>query len=446
MNPQTTSAAGSQGSAILNAWRAGRESARAGASQLVQASSDTESGLTAEEFYQRLSGMGSTWAGPPVTEDSAMRQATVYACAQLLAGVISTLPLGVFERKEEGRAKVDHDYWWLLNERANTEMSSSTVWTYLVKSMLFHGDGFLKIERPSAYSNRVIGFTPLHPMRVHPFHAESDGRLLYRITPRTGAQYTLDPSDIIHVPTLGFDGLRSCSPITHAARQNIGIALAAEEYSARFFSNGAMSEIALKSPKKLDKEQADDLRASFMARYSGTKNAHVPIVLQGGLELEVISITPQDAALLQTRMFSGVEEICRVMGVPPFMVGHTEKTSSWGTGIEQMSIGFVKFGLMSRLVPIAQEFNHKLWPTRSRFFVEHNTAALERGDYKTRMEGYRILAGRAGEAPVMRINEIRKLENLPPDDELQALQTQVALKGKTNGKDDDDDKSAQIAQ
>jgi HK97 family phage portal protein len=106
-----------------------------------------------------------------------------------------------------------------------------------------------------------------------------------------------------------------------------------------------------------------------------------------------------------------------VMGVPPFMIGHTEKTTSWGTGIEQMSIGFVKYTLQRHLVAIEQELNHKLFKT-SRNFAEFVTAGLERGDIKTRFESYRIALGRAGEQPWMDADEVRRLENLPPNPNL----------------------------
>jgi len=191
--------------------------------------------------------------------------------------------------------------------------------------------------------------------------------------------------------------------------------LAAEEFTSRFFRQGATFDVALKTPGKVSPEQAETLRTSYLARNGGNRNNRIPLILSGGLEVEKLSITPADAALLPSRMFT-VEELCRVFGVPPFMVGHTDKVSSWGTGVEQMGIGFVKYTLRRHLTPIEQEINRKLWPTRAKFFVEYNTSALERGDYKTRMEGYRIGMGRAGERGWLKPNEIRKFENLEPVD------------------------------
>jgi HK97 family phage portal protein len=154
-----------------------------------------------------------------------------------------------------------------------------------------------------------------------------------------------------------------------------------------------------------------------MTSYSISGNSRAPLMLTGGLKPAQLTVNQKDAEVLATRLFT-VEEICRIFGVPPHMVGHTDKTTSWGSGIEQQGIGFVRYTLQRHLTPIAQELNRKLWPTRSRYFVEHVTAALERGDLKSRYEAYRIAIGRAGEAAWIDEQEIRRLENMAPNDSL----------------------------
>lgn len=435
-------------SAVLGNWLAGREggAARAGMSPAVQAygENSTTTNLSADELARALGAASGTASGVAVDENTAMKVTTVYSCISLIAGTISTLPLPIYERDGETRRRVDHDYWWMLNEQANEDITTCTAFEFLVMSRLLYGDGFAQLLRASPMSPKVIGWKPLHPNRVSPFRS-TDGQLYYRVTPeRGGAQYVLDPADVLHVPSLGFDGLRSPSPITYNAREAVGTALAAEEFTSRFFSQGATFDIALKTTGKLTKEQAETLRASYLARNGGNRNNRIPLVLAGGLEVEKLSITPQDAALLPSRMFT-VEELCRVFGVPPFMVGHTDKVSSWGTGVEQMGIGFVKYTLRRHLTPIEQEINRKLWPTRARYFVEYNTSALERGDYKTRMEGYRIAMGRAGERGWASPNEIRKFENMQPiegGDELSTGQKDAPKPTDTNSENANDQTSA----
>lgn len=400
-------------SRVLMNWLGERAGAteRAGI-QVALPENGTQSGLTVDELARVLGASALTNAGAAVTPETAMRVTAVYGCVALISGAISTLPFSIYERTDDTRRKAKHDYWWFLNEQANDDITASTAMEYLVAARLFYGDGFALLLRPNPFTSRVTGWKPLHPSRVQPFH-DSQNVLRYRVTGSGGRVEIYDAGDILHVPSLGFDGERSPSPITYAAREAIGTSLAAEEFSARFFSQGSTHDIALKTDKKLNEEQLDALRVSYLAKYGGGKNSRVPLILSGGLSVEKLSITPEDAALLPTRQFS-VEEICRVFGVPPFMVGATDKTTSWGSGIEQQGIAFVKYTLQRHLTPIQQEFNRKLWPNRERFFVEYNTAALERGDYKTRMEGYRIAIGRAGEPGWMTPNEVRRLENQEP--------------------------------
>jgi len=259
----------------------------------------------------------------------------------------------------------------------------------------------------------VIGWEPLHPLSVQPF--KHNGRVLYRVAPPGEQIQTLDSSDIIHLPSMGFDGLVSPSPITYAAREAIGTALAGQRFTGRFFSEGAQFDYALKTEQKLKKDQLDLLKASLISRLQN--GGRGPLILDGGLTPAQLSVNSKDAEILATRLFT-VEEICRILGVPPHMVGHTEKTTSWGAGIESQGIGFVRYTLQRHLTPIAQELNRKLWPVRERYFVEHITAALERADLKTRYEAYRIALGRAGEQPFMDANEIRRRENMPENDNL----------------------------
>lgn len=417
-------------SRVLGDWLSKQDGgfSRAGVSPsaMLQENSTTNN-LTVEQLASFLGAATATSSGAHVTPETALRVTTVYGCVALIAGAISTLPFEIYERTDNTRKRAKHDYWWMLNEQSNADMTAATAFEYFVSCKMFYGDAFALLIRDNPYTNRVTGWRPLHPTRVTPFRDEKQ-TLYYRVTNVLGGVVTYDAADIIHVPSLGFDGLRSPSPITYAAREAIGTSIAAEDYSAKFFSQGSTHEIALKSPKALNDEQLKALRASYEARYTGNQNIRKPLLLTGGMEVEKLSITPNDAALLPTRQF-GVEEICRVFGVPPYMVGATDKTTSWGTGIEQQGIAFVKYTLRRYLTPIAQEFNRKLWPSREKFFVEHDTAALERGDFKTRMEGYRIGIGRAGEPGWLKPNEVRHAENMEPVDGGDVLHTGIQPTG-----------------
>lgn len=402
MNQAFAAKAKNLGSAVLNAWR-GRS---------IQNNNEIRPNLTVDEISELLLGGARSFAGPAVTEATALRVSAVYACVALVAGAVSTLPMQVYERTPNGRSRVDHPYYWLFNEQPDPEYSAAVFWEYMVSARMFYGDCFAEIIRPSYRSSRAIGFKAHHPLRVYPFR-DVDGHVFYRITPIVGEQYVLDPADIIHVPSLGFDGLTSPSPITYAAKQAIGTSLATGEYNARFFSNGARPDFALKTAANMSEEQAKLLRSTWGDQHQGAQNAHLPAILTGGLEVEKLSLSSADSQILETANWN-LEEICRVLGVPPHMVGSTEKTTSWGSGVETMGRGFVKFTLLRDLRKFEQEFNRKLFPIREKHFVEFDVSGLERGDLKSENEALRIALGRAGEPGWMSQNEIRRIKLLPP--------------------------------
>lgn len=405
------------------------------ASLRPQAAVEPSQNLTLQELAN-LYGVGAS-GGPSVSEATAMRVSAVYACVALIAGAMSTLPLLVYARSKNGREAVDHPYYWLLNEEPNPDISAAVFWEYMAAARLFYGDCFAEILRPSFRASSAIGFLPHHPNRVQPFR-DTSGQLWYRVTPLIGAPYVLNPADMIHVPSLGFDGLRSPSPITYAARQSVGTALSADEYNSRFFTNGARPDFALKAPKGINEEQAKILRATWGENHSGVTRSHLPAVLTNGMEIQQLSLSAVDSQILATSMFQ-VEQIARVMGVPPHMIGHTDKSTSWGAGVENMGRGFVKFTLKRDLVKFEQELNRKLWPTRDRLFVRFDLADIERGDLKSENEALRIALGRAGEPGWMTQNEVRKAKNLPPKDsgdELLEVTATATTKGPTNDQTD----------
>lgn len=399
-------------SRVLGSWMAGRDGAaeRAGVVALGENSSGS---LTMDELANLLGAAHRSSSGSAVTAETGMRVSAAYGCMSLVAGATASLPLGIYERKGNDRDSADHEYWWMLNEKASDGWTAFDAWQALILSKLQHGDGFGEWIRPSIYSNRVIGWKPLPRQTVQPFKA--DGEVYYRINPGDKPSYTLNRADIIHLPSLGFDGLTSPSPLTYAALEAIGTALSAQEHAGRFFAGGANFDYALKSASKLDKPQLEALKASLIARVQN--GGRGPLILGGGLEPAQLSVNSKDAEILATRLFT-VEEICRIFGVPPHMVGHTDKTTSWGSGIEAQGIGFVRYTLQRHLTPIAQELNSKLWPVRQKYFVEHITAALERGDLKARYDAYRTALGRAGEMPFMTADEIRRKENMPSNPDL----------------------------
>lgn len=411
------------GSVILQEWNASRRAARI---QAAGVSYPSSVGVKGSELYDWFTG-GMSLGSTAVTERTAMGVSAVYACVALIGGAIASLPLPIYKRMESGRERADHPVWWLLNEQPHPDMSAAAFWEYLLTSNLLYGDAFAEIVRPSANTNAVRWLRPLHPRSVQVDCLGSDNGLVYTVTDPDGVEPTrvVFGADMLHIPGVGFNGKRSLSPIRHAAKNAVGIALAADEWSAGFFQNGARPDFALTTEGSLKPEQVESLREQWASRHSGANNRGKPVVMQGGLKIEPLTVPAEDAQLIETRRMQ-VEDIARIYGVPPHMIGHTTASTSWGSGIEQQAIGFVRFTLQRHLVRIEQEINRKFWPRSLQYFAEFNVSGLERGDYKSRNEGYRVALGRAGEPGWMTVNEVRRMENLPPLEEGATLSTVAA--------------------
>jgi HK97 family phage portal protein len=213
----------------------------------------------------------------------------------------------------------------------------------------------------------------------------------------------LQPSDVLHIPGLGFDGLVGYSPIA-MAKNAIGMAIACEEYGAKFFANGAAPGGVLEHPGTI-KDPAR-VRESWQSTFGGSGNANKIAVLEEGMKYTPIGISPEQAQFLETRKFQ-INEIARIFRVPPHMVGDLEKSSF--SNIEQQSLEFVKYTLDPWIVRWEQSIMRSLLlqSEKKEYFVKFNLEGLLRGDYQSRMNGYAI----ARQNGWMSANDIRELEN-----------------------------------
>lgn len=368
---------------------------------------DADSGL-----WQAF-GVDPSAAGVSVTPESARRATAVYACVNLIAGTIASTPVPVYQRTATGRERVEHDVWWMLNEQPCPGMTAASFWEWMVSSILLRGDGIAEIVRVSKGSNAVRELAPL-PREKVVISKQPDGRLAYT-TDEGGKKRAIIQEDVLHFPGFGFDGISGESVIKSAARQAVGTALAADQFSGSFFQRGATPSVVIEYPEGVapKQEQANFLREQFEEKYAGLGNANRPLVLVNGGKLSRVTMSPQDSQLLETRKFQ-VIDIARAFGVPPILIGEGEKTSSWGAGVEQILRAFLTFTLNPRLVLMEQELNRKLWPKRERYFTEFNRNGWLEGDNKAQGEFFKTALGGPGAQGWMTVNEVRRLKNLPP--------------------------------
>ena len=354
--------------------------------------------------------IGGSSSGKVVTERSAMQMTAVYACVRILSEAIAGLPLHMYRYKDDGGKEkaLDHPLYLLLHDEPNPEMSSFVFRETLMTHLLLWGNAYAQIIRNG--KGEVVALYPLMPNKMTVSRDET-GQLYYTYQksqeelPKDNTYtVTLHPSDVLHIPGLGFDGLVGYSPIA-MAKNAIGLAIATEEYGSKFFANGAAPSGVLEHPGTIKDPQR--VRESWMSQFGGPANSNKIAVLEEGLKYTPISISPEQAQFLETRKFQ-INEIARIFRVPPHMVGDLEKSSF--SNIEQQSLEFVKYTLDPWVVRWEQSIQRTLLTPEEKktYFVKFNVEGLLRGDYQSRMSGYAT----ARQNGWMSANDIRELENL----------------------------------
>ena len=361
-----------------------------------------------------MDAFGVSSAGTTVSAATAMRVSAVAACVQKIAGTISTLRLDVLQTNGDSEVKLPRDaLWYLLNEQPSPQYTASSHWEVSLAKSLLRGDGHTWVRRN--FRNNVVEFLPLPWGSVSP-QQQLDGSVRYYVTlPERGITTWLDASEILHFHGHDFNGISSKSVIAWGAKNAIGNALAMDEYSGKFFENGAHPSMILSSTSTMDEQQKEDLRNAFARKYSGMSNAHrLPLVLTEGLTAKEFSVNAEDSQLMDARKYQ-VSDIARAFGVPPHMIGETSGSSAVGAGYEQQARDFVMHTLRLHLKRMEQEINRKLFPRDTGKFVRFDLGDLIEGDSKAQADYNRAALGGPGTGPGWTtVDEVRKTKGLPP--------------------------------
>lgn len=365
----------------------------------------------------------SSAAGKSVTVDSALQLATVWACVRLLSETVATLPFMLYRTAEDGGRTVagNDPIYRLIHDAPSADYTAVEFWEGVALSLCLWGNAYAKKEM---IGSRLVALTPLRCdlMRVC---RDRSGAREYRYSDPAGLRVYRE-DEIFHVRGFGGAGDVGLSPISFA-RQSLGTAMAADELAGTIFANGTRPSGVLTTDKILNPGQRERLLSNIVEPFVGSENAGGVMVLEAGLKFQAVTMTPEDSQFLQTRGFH-VEEICRWFRVPPFMVGHTEKTTSWGSGLEQQLIAFLTFSLKPYLARIEQAVSRSLIPAAQRSVLkpEFNVEGLLRTDSAARASFYAIMVQNG----IMTRNEVRRLENRPPlpgGDELTVQSQNVPL-------------------
>lgn len=362
-------------------------------------------GLTDPRLYSFVGG-GETDAGERVSVDLAMQNGVVWSCVRRTAETTATLPLHFY--RIDGAAKAvradDHSLYTILHNRPNIEMTAVEFWEAMVGCYLLWGNAYASIDR--GLGGKIVALNPLRPDRIQ-VRRKTDGSLVY-IYSWLGQTQNFQEDEIFHIKGFSLDGLMGMSPVSQA-RQTIGSARAAERASGAFFRNGMRPSGVLSSPTYLTVPQREDAKL-LLEKFKGAAQTGGTPLLEGGWTWESLTLPPEEAQMLQTRAFH-VEEICRWFDIPPVLIGHSGQTT-WGSGIEQIMLGWLTLGLRSHLKRIEQAIWLRLLTSKEQatYYAEFNVDALLRADSAARAQQMASLAQNG----LRTRDELRALDNFPP--------------------------------
>lgn len=342
-------------------------------------------------------------AGVAVTAKAVLQVDAAWACVRLISETIATLPLSMYERTKTGkRVASQHPLHFVVHDQPNIDSTAAVFWEAMVVAMLLRGNAFA--EKLYA-GERLIGLQFLDPARLT-INRDLNGNKVYRYLRANGAPRIIAPARIWRIPGFTLDGENGVSVIAYGAKV-FGNAIAADRAAARTFRNGLLQTIYYKVQAFLKPEQRTEFKKNLMG---SIERGETPL-LEGGTEAGTLGIKPSDAQLLESRAFS-VESICRWFRVPPWMVGHTEKSTSWGTGIEQQMIGFLTFTLGPWLRRIEQAISKDLLTPaeRLRYYPKFTVEGLLRADSAGRAAFYGVMVDKG----ILTRDEVRELEDREP--------------------------------
>lgn len=344
-----------------------------------------------------------------VTDERNMQISTVWACIRLISTVTASLPLDVYQTKDDQRSKVPgtHPLAKLLRFRPNNFMTALEFREAMTMQLCAYGNAYAHVERNSV--GDVISMVPLMSANMEVRLSENSKAIIYRY--RRDTEYAdFSQKEIFHLKGFGFNGLTGLSPLAFSAK-SAGVAIAMEDNQREFFANGAKSpQILMTDGKVLTKEQRGQLEENFKEIAGGPVKKRLWI-LESGFTTQAIGVSPQDSEILAARKFQ-VAELARFYGVPPHLVGDVDKTTSWGSGIEQQNLGFLQYTLKPYLD--RWEYSIERWLVKETeqgsIHAEHNLDGLLRGDSTSRASFMQIMVNTG----IRTVNEVRRLDNLPP--------------------------------
>lgn len=389
---------------------------------------------TSQELEAAMRGGVMSNSGIAVTPDSAMRTAVVFRCVGLISGTTATMPWDL-KRRVDAKTRVDasdHALWTVLKKKPNRWQKPAQFRRMMEAQKLLQGNAYALIVRSPFGSKQVQELIPFRAGSIT-VEQKPDLTLEYLYSAADGTKRRFPQRDVFHLMGLTLNGFTGVSPITYA-RESIGSAMAMEKHGSNVFKNGAQVGGVLTHPTKLGEDAQNNLRASLEAYREGGDKSGKALILEEAMTWTAMQMTATDAQWIEARKFSR-SDVAMFFGVPPHMLGDTEKSTSWGTGIEQQTQGFITFTLEDHLTNWEEAINADLIDEDD-VYLRFNRAALVRGDLKARWDAHVKKLQWGVNSP----NEIRALEDEDPREDGDIYYPPPNTAGNMEGADDEPEK------
>lgn len=372
--------------------------------------------LTANDAIKGLWTAMNTTTGVRVDEKTSLQIISVFTAVKILSEGFSQVPLKVYRAANDGATRTEarnHPMYGILHDWPNERMTAFAMREYWMMSLALWGNAYTQIIRN--FRGEVVELWPLNPAGTR-CERLPDGRVIYRTqinadpygySPGT-KDIVLEEDEVFHIRGFSTNSLVGLSPIG-MIRENVGLAAAYQEFAGRFFSNGGVPGFVLATDKPMQQQQLDLMHKEWAENYQGLTNAQKVAILHGGLKPEKVGIPPEDMQFIESRQFER-EEIFSFYRIPPNFYS-ANRITSWGSGIKEMSVGFVKFTLDPWFVRVENAINAKFFKenAQGQLFPEFDREGFLRGDFPTRIQGYKDLFGMG----VVSNQWIARTENLP---------------------------------
>lgn len=344
-----------------------------------------------------------------VTASTVLGLSTAWACVRLRSRVVGSMPISIFRKDEGSSRREDTDHWLyrLLHDSPNIEQSPYEWMSGQVGCIDLWGNGYS--EKTIGALGRTTALTPIasESMTVS---RNRDGEKVFDFYDR-GKRERLPEEKVLHLRGLTLGGDVGLSAV-QAGCQSLAAALATERTAGNLVARGLQIAGFMETGEnKLSQDQRKDLVDIFDA-FTGSDVAGKIMPLEKNFKFAPLRMNPQEAQLLETRGIND-EVVCRWYDTPPTLVGvNATGQTMWGSGVEQIFLGWLTMGLNPFLVSIEQALRKQLLPPAERVLIkpEFNREAILAADSTSRAQFYSQL----GQNGVMTRNEMRAKENLAP--------------------------------